>query len=947
MTFTTRAAGELVERLSNCPDALTAGIWVGTFHNIASRILTAHGAAIGLQSPFSIYNKSQQLALLQHAVAQIGCDHPLQELHRCISRRKRLGIPAGQQRYTRPFDPPIMLQVDSIYRHLLDERHALDYDDLILKTVQLLQSDDETATLLRNRFRYLFVDEFHDVAPEHYELIRSLAPPRSPGQRVMVVADANQSIFGWRDARAVALLPAFQRDYHPRQIRLAENYRSTANLVRAAHQLITADGAVAHAVAVHPAGNPIDCFSCGSDQEEATWLARQIERACSSGAYSYGDIAVLYRVHQRATLAEQALLHHNIPLTRVQPDRFFDHPDVQSAIRYLALIAALGDDNFEPALNWPRVLVDEPTMLSLRNIARTADVSLTALARNVDAYAAQISPLTRAAIRGFMQTVAAELVPLANAPIDVLITKLLAVLTTRRSPIPPSQRSDAQAVLDILAAPLRERAALLHGAILSGLPITILHNGTLDSAAAAVILEHVLCHYLQHPVQLRRQCPSPHSAPFLVTLGLPLPDDQPGFAVTIRDARTIRFSLSTQAWRLAQLLLMRYERPNGDTFVVFDVETSGTHVGSAELLEVAASSTLGGNPYGSPFHSMVRPEHPIPPAAEAVHGIRWQDVCDAPPPATVLPALLHYIGDATLVGHNIEQFDLPLLRRIAREHGLAVPDHLLLDTCSLARRLLPDASHKLADLAHRFNIPVGQTHRALDDVRLNAQVFKRLLDLLAAEQELDAVNEALPLVALATQSAGIPAAGENGLLALVGARAKHNGLAAALHARVQTLLDDPAQLTATTDWLHAFPCALPADDLPWSDLEARWRTVVDHYCRTAGDLHLTAFLHYAALAAPLDCTSDEGRVAMMTIHNAKGREWPLVFLIGAEDDLLPGRNAPTATHQEERRVMYVAMTRARQRLCISWASSVAGKPKQPSRFLCDLPPDIITWRRKS
>ncbi|MBA3947670.1 MAG: UvrD-helicase domain-containing protein, partial [Herpetosiphonaceae bacterium] len=917
MSFTIKAAADLRSRLH----AQGQSVWAGTFHSICDRLLRDHGHTIGWEQPYTIYDTLQQEAHLRHAAEllnyPVNSPHDFKNLRDCISSRKRQGIGAGEQRFTAPWDAPLVLGVDCCYRQLLADQHALDYDDLILKGVQLLQSDDETALLIRNRFRYLFVDEFHDVSPEQYELIRLLAPPHSRDQHVMTVADTNQSIYSFRDANAPEMIASYTRDYHPRRFRLEENYRSAGNLVRAAQSLITAGGATARTVVVHADHHPIDYCSCASDEAEAAHLARQIERARATGRYTYGDIAVLYRTHARANKAEEALLQHNIPLTRIQPNRFFDQPDVQAALRYLALIAALHDDDFEPALNWPRVLVDELTMLHLRRVAHAAGLSVSQLARQLDDYVDHLSPLTRVTIQTFLSTVAAELLPVAAEPIAVVVAKLLTVLAQRRSPIPAARRADATAVLDLLARPLLAPLNLLYAAITARRPLTLLHDGTVDSTAATTILEHVMVHYLRHPVSVELGPTPTDPFAFSVSLGKLLPFGQDGLALQVRDALTIRFSLSTQAWRLGQMLLMRYETLRHDTFVFYDVETTGVHVPTAELLEIAALKLTAGQPQAHPFHSMVRPHGPIPSDATRIHNIHWPDVCAAPTPATILPQFIEFIGDATLVGHNLEQFDHPLLCRLIRTLGLPLPTNPTLDTCALAHRLLPYASHKLEDLAHHFGISAPQTHRAPDDVQLNAQVFEHLLDLLAHEKELDVLDEALPLVALGTHAAGIPAEGENELLAIAGARASQAGLGVQLAARLTTLVAQPQQLLDAEHWLSTLPTAAPADDLQWTAMHDRWQSLIDHYCRITDDLSLPAFLHYAALAAPIDYQpNDQGRVAMMTIHTAKGREWPLVFLIGAEDDLLPIWSCKTlAELEEERRVLYVAITRAKQRLC--------------------------------
>jgi hypothetical protein len=336
----------------------------------------------------------------------------------------------------------------------------------------------------------------------------------------------------------------------------------------------------------------------------------------------------------------------------------------------------------------------------------------------------------------------------------------------------------------------------------------------------------------------------------------------------------------------------------------------------------------------------------------------------APTPAEVLPILLGFLGDATLVGHNIEDFDYPILRRTARQAGLPVPRHELIDTFKMARRLLPEASsHRLEGLAGQLEPGIVQQHRALPDARLTARVFFHLLDVLRREQELDALSEALPLVALSIDAAGVPIRDENATLVLAGARAVALGQGEDLRLRWQAE-SDPATFQRGEAWLSQYEWRVPSDDADWELMEERWREAVAVYCRTASDCRLPAFLHYAALAQAIDyvptvapqpdATLDRparfdprripliGRVAMMTVHAAKGMEWPLVFLLGAEDDQFPLWLADD--EEEERRVLYVSMTRARRRLCILWAARAQGRSRELSPFLRDLPAEVIDRR---
>lgn len=954
MTFTEKAAAELEERLENRLASAVQGVCIGTIHNICHRLLKAYGTALGLPSSFHIYDAQRQEEAIRSVVASLGQPLPqrqaVKKLHAAISRhrqRQALALSFGKPEPT--LDDDALLA--PAYRAYLHAHNALDFDDLILYGLRLFdtQLNPDLAPVIHERVRYVFVDEFHDLSPEQFRLLELLVPPGQSGHQVMAVADANQAIYGWRDADATKMIPAYCHRYHPREFKLIENYRSAGNLVRAAQALITSSGAEARAVSVHPDTHPIAVVACQDEAAEARWLAQQIARACQSGNYHYSDIALLYRRHRRADTLEVTLLGAGIPLWRDEENRFFDDPDVQASIRYLSLIQALHDEPFAPALHWPRVLVDELTMAHLQQLAAAEGLTLSELARQIDTYRTQVSPLTRTVIKDFLDIFAVELVPVAHHPIKAIVSRLLEVLKRRRSPFRRAVRDEVRGLLESLAQPLERLAATVSTVIAAGRPIVLAHDGAIDHAAGAVILAHILEHYFQHPATICTSAEStPHDA-FVITLGQAHPPDQRGGGIAVYTTRlgTLAHSVSVQAWRLGQLLLMAQETLRQGRFMLFDLETTGTHVRTTEIVELAALEVEGGRITESFFEALVKPEGRIAPAASQVHGITEKMVQAKPHISAVLPAYLDFLIGVTLVGHNVEAFDYPVLHRIAQTHDLTPPAGPLVDTYKLARRLLPDGSHRLEALAQHFGYKAAQTHRALDDVRMNAHVFTGLLDLLDNERALDIATEVLPLVAVGMRASGLPLDDYTQWFAEAGARALAVGLGRPLWAKLDALVPDAWMLDDHLVWLRRLEHADPEEDQRWIELAQRWQDALALYQQTFADTSLAAFLRYIALATSIDQhPGEQERVTLMTIHSAKGKEWPLVFIVGTEDDTIPSFQCRTeAELAEERRVLYVGMTRAKQRLILSHIAEWKGHQKTPSRFLSDIPDALITKHR--
>jgi superfamily I DNA/RNA helicase/DNA polymerase III epsilon subunit-like protein len=942
LAFTHRAGAELQNRLAvaNHPT-----VTAGTIHSLCADLVNRFGRAIGIKPPLRIADSERQRDVLRRAVAEIFgrpiAEVALNQILAAISLRKRTGADIWDAWKGRPFPGDLMRLIDDAYCGILAADGLLNFDDLISSAIRLLDEDEPTATIVRNRWRFVFVDEFHDLSPEQYHLLGLLAPFHAPDRQVMSVADTQQAIYAFRGADAVRLIDRYTRDYRPHVHRLTVNYRSTEQIVRAAGRLMPKDGAVV----VNPPGQEVTCYGCKTAQDEADRVANWIERARATGQYDYADIAILFRTHRRADLIEQTLLAGGVPLRRVQQNRFFNDPDVREALRYLDLIAAMRDGEFVSALNWPRVLVDEVTMIHLRRLAAAEGLPLSTLAARPDLLRGRASPLTRIAIEEFMATVAAELLPVADRPIDQISERLLAILSRRRDPVPRDRRAELSDTLTYLGRGLDPAVAALDAALARHQPIQIIPDEDVDCHAAALILRSVCERYFDQAAVAARQIPPPDA--FVIRLGQDEPVTEAGFGLGPFSTRTVTFGVAARAWRLGQLLLMRHEPDGLDRFVVLDLETTSTHAHTTEILEIAALRFDAVHDTPDCFTSLVRPRGPssLTAASRDVHGLTWAALKDAPGPGDILPHLLAFLGDDIIVGHFADAFDGQIVRRVARELGLTPPANPVLDTCTLAQRLLPDAAHGLQALAQLYDVSVVQTHRADADATLTAAVLRELLAELRRDKERGALAEALPLVALGTVAAGLPLTADNALLVEFGARAIRFG-------QGSPLLD---QLRTTCGASIIEPCLMIVlnvdgeptnDDVRWNKMLARWREAIAGYCRTTIDQSLTAFLHFAALADAADLLTDEGgRVTMMTIHSAKGNEWPLVFLIGLEDGQLPDWRAnDPAEVEEERRVLYVGMTRAQRRLCLSWAADVDERSKLPSRVLCELPGGLVTYR---
>jgi DNA helicase-2/ATP-dependent DNA helicase PcrA len=401
-----------------------------------------------------------------------------------------------------------------------------------------------------------------------------------------------------------------------------------------------------------------------------------------------------------------------------------------------------------------------------------------------------------------------------------------------------------------------------------------------------------------------------------------------------------------QAWRLAQLLLMEDEALDRGRFVVLDLETGSLDVNRTEIIEVAAVRVENGRVSDDMLTSLVRPSHPrsLTHDASELTGIRWSDVRTAPEPHEIVPALLAFLGDDTIAGHNLLDFDLPVLSRYARRF-LGPVENPVLDTRMLAARLFPDAPHDLHSLARQFPMIPRPTHRARADAITTAHLLLRLLNELRRDREVDALSELLPLVALGMYDQGVPDRDEFAQVFDAAIRAGNSAAARSAVALLSGVAPE-RQLEQALSWLRSRPEPPDPDQERWQRLRRGWQDVLDRFRASTDDRSLASLLIYARLATALDTASEsDGRVTLMSLHAAKGREWPLVFLIGLEEGVLPSWHATDDDAlKEARRCFYVGMTRAKRQLVITWSAQALGRPRAASRFLSFLPEDVVEHR---
>jgi DNA helicase-2/ATP-dependent DNA helicase PcrA len=362
VTFTNKAAGEMRARVAKLlgrqAEDRSFMPYMGTFHGICVRILRQDGEHAGIPRNFVIWDEGDRQAAVKQASKQAGVDDksfPARLLSSLISGAKNEMIGPQEYAATAEHSPATRAaaKVYPLYERSLKDAGALDFDDLISRTVGLLQNNPQLRDKWQTQFKYVMIDEYQDTNAAQYRLVRLLT---GPAKNIAVVGDDWQSIYSWRGADFRNILN-FEKDYPDcTVIKLEQNYRSTKNILEAAHNVVSKNSVRSDKKLWTSAGegSPIQVLQVGSERMEAEAIIRRIRNAVDIRARSYKDFAILYRTNAQSRALEEVFVHYGMPYRIVGGVRFYDRKEVKDVMAYLRLIYQPEDImSFERIVNVP------------------------------------------------------------------------------------------------------------------------------------------------------------------------------------------------------------------------------------------------------------------------------------------------------------------------------------------------------------------------------------------------------------------------------------------------------------------------------------------------------------------------------------------------------------------------------------------------------------------
>ena len=419
VTFTNKAAKEMKERLGNILGENTVKfMWVGTFHGICGRILRENIDNYNFQSGkrldknFSIYDETDSTAVIKQAIKKLNLDDKVYApklVKTVISNAKN----KMQDAYTfatfaRDFKSQKIASIYEEYENTLNNNNAIDFDDMLMLTVKLLEQNAQVREYYFNRFKHILVDEYQDTNLAQYRLVKMLYTnnlTEVPAERSLcVVGDVDQSIYSWRGADYTIILN-FQKDFkNTKVIKLEQNYRSTANILNVANAIIENNTEWVDKVLYSNKGEgeKIDYYEAQDEADEANFIVSRIKQ--DSGG-DYNRFAILYRTNSQSRALEEACMAASVPYRIYGGLKFYDRKEIKDIIAYLKLIYNTDDSqSFRRIVNVPKRAIGDTTVKNLQDYADKFDISLFAAAERIDENN-EIPPRTRSKIKDFAQLI--------------------------------------------------------------------------------------------------------------------------------------------------------------------------------------------------------------------------------------------------------------------------------------------------------------------------------------------------------------------------------------------------------------------------------------------------------------------------------------------------------------------------------------------------------------
>lgn len=379
ITFTNKAAKEMKARVEQLVGEEAQVIWMSTFHSMCVRILRRDADRIGIERNFTIIDPTDQKSVIKDVLKNENIDskrfEPRMFIGAISNLKNELKTPEDAQKEANDYHSQMVATVYKGYQRQLSRNEALDFDDLIMTTINLFERVPEALEYYQNKFQYIHVDEYQDTNKAQYTLIKLLA---NKFKNLCVVGDSDQSIYGWRGADIQNIL-SFEEDYpDAKTIFLEQNYRSTKTILNAANEVIknNTERKPKGLWTANTGGDKINYYEATTERDEAEYVVREIMKHQRNGK-KYSDMAILYRTNAQSRVLEETFMKSNIPYTMVGGQKFYDRKEIKDLLSYLRVIANSNDDiSLQRIINVPKRGVGPSSVEKIQTYAVQNNISM-------------------------------------------------------------------------------------------------------------------------------------------------------------------------------------------------------------------------------------------------------------------------------------------------------------------------------------------------------------------------------------------------------------------------------------------------------------------------------------------------------------------------------------------------------------------------------------------
>ena len=900
-TFTNKAAGEIASRLESRLGARVERVERGTIHSFCAKLLREFGSQVGIEPGFGIADDEYQLSVLRRLEGY-------RRWHGGVLSRFSAFRFRGDS--LKPDDVPLYER----YRQFLAARNKVDFDTLVLKTGQLL-ARDSAAVEVRQRWSAVLVDEFQDLNPVQYRIIRSLAAEH---RNIFVVGDDEQSIYSWTGADP-EVFRDFERDFAViTKAQLGENRRCPRQVVELARRLVALNTQIfedrKHAGGKDGCPFEVEALTFATEEAEIAWVIDDIRRDRKEHDLAWGDYALLYRKHDIGNTAETGFLTAGIPCRLANKRALAEDPVVCYLIAALRVIASPGDDVHKEGflkVVLPKLLYD-----SAQSKAEERKLGLVKYLEDM----ARKLPVEHQDRQKSLRSLAALRNLAALAVRHTSISGLVEELLSQRV---GEYRTRLEEHHDELSDPALDKDVVrlgeaLDGASKRGQPVWMPHVG-----GVAIALKGILAG--------------------VGRLQVIIAGDRPPHAQALEFPETSPLGLALGVFKAVQYIRTKDFKNHFLDFTTVDLETTDRDRSRAEIVEIAAVRVRNGKPVDK-YQSLVKPRIPVSEGAKRTHGIDEAELASAPFFEEVWPGFRAFCGDDVLVAHNGYHFDFPILRRMSE--GMPGADFVTYDTLLLAREVQA-GSARLVDLARLYGIDPGQAHRALADCLTLAGVFVELGEAKVARARKTSLINLLDHLGVALALSDEATLGPEAKLV----RRLSKGYALGRYSdclefyRLEREQGGEPGLPTVNEVIDRLGGeklmnrirAERTADQRYPHAMHRLRPLLEQCAGKPLSEQIADFLERVVLSLSDRVERDPARVNLLTLHSTKGLEFSRVYIVGVEDEQLPGqRDAGNREIEEARRLLYVGMTRTKDRLVLTRVEAREGKLTGRHRFLDEM-----------